>query len=226
MTDPSTSLPWGFDDLRALVINCTLKRSPERSHTQGLIDRSRAIMENNGVTVDTLRAVDHDIATGVWPDMTEHGWPADDWPGIYQQVLAADILVLAGPIWLGDNSSVMKQVIERLYACSHLLNDAGQYAYYGRIGGCLITGNEDGVKHCAMNVLYSLQHLGYTIPPQADAGWIGEAGPGPSRQRPRGATRPREPTPAIGIPAAVSTSTTRTIVNLAASWRAGPGRAG
>ena len=176
MTDSSTSLPWRFDDLRALVINCTLKRSPELSHTQGLIDRSRAIMEKNGVAVDVLRAVDHDIATGVWPDMTEHGWPTDDWPAIYQQVLAADILVLAGPIWLGDNSSVMKQVIERLYACSHLLNEAGQYAYDGRIGGCLITGNEDGVKHCAMNVLYSLQHLGYTIPPQADAGGIGEAG--------------------------------------------------
>ncbi len=173
MTDPADSLPWRFDDLRALVINCTLKRSPERSHTQGLIDRSRAIMQKHGVTVEVLRAV-------VWPDMTEHGWPADDWPGLYRQVLAADILVLAGPIWLGDNSSVMKQVTERLYACSHLLNEAGQYAYYGRVGGCLITGNEDGIKHCAMNILYSLQHLGYTIPPQADAGWIGEAGPGPS----------------------------------------------
>ncbi len=83
----------------------------------------------------------------------------------------------------------MKQVIERLYACSHLLNDAGQYAYYGRVAGCLITGNEDGVKHCAMNVLHSLQHLGYTIPPQADAGWIGEAGPGPSYLNPGRAAR-------------------------------------
>src|SRR3954451_1157959 len=63
---------------------------------------------------------------------------------------------------------------------SHLLNDAGQYLYYGRVGGCLITGNEDGVKHCAQNVLYTLQHIGYSVPPQADAGWIGEAGPGPS----------------------------------------------
>ncbi len=71
-------------------------------------------------------------------------------------------------------------MIERLYGNSHLLNSAGQYAYYGRVGGCLVTGNEDGVKHCAMNVLYSLQHLGYVVPPQADAGWIGEAGPGPS----------------------------------------------
>ncbi len=74
----------------------------------------------------------------------------------------------------------MKQVIERLYSASSMLNDDGQYAFYGRVGGCIITGNEDGIKHCAMNVLYSLQHVGFTIPPQADAGWIGEAGPGPS----------------------------------------------
>ncbi|WP_042379913.1 flavodoxin family protein [Streptacidiphilus melanogenes] len=176
MTVPATS----YADLRALVVNCTLKRSPERSHTQGLIDLSRTILERQGVQVEVLRAVDLDIATGVWPDMTEHGWQSDAWPGVYEKVMAADILTLAGPVWLGDNSSVMKRVIERLYACSSLLNEHGQYAYYGRVGGCLITGNEDGAKHCAMNVLYSLQHLGYTIPPQADAGWVGEAGPGPS----------------------------------------------
>jgi len=170
-----------YDDLRALFINCTLKRSPELTHTGGLIDLSRSIMEKQGVAVEVIRAVDHDIATGVWPDMTEHGWTSDEWPALYQdKVLPADILVIAAPIWLGDNSSITKQVIERLYACSSMLNDRGQYAYYGRVGGCLITGNEDGVKHCAMNILYSLQHLGYTIPPQADAGWIGEAGPGPS----------------------------------------------
>jgi hypothetical protein len=69
---------------------------------------------------------------------------------------------------------------ERLYGNSHLLNADGQWAYYGRVGGCIITGNEDGAKHCAMNILYSLQHVGFTIPPQADSGWLGEAGPGPS----------------------------------------------
>ena len=180
MSEPSGDGAPSYEGLRAMFINCTLKRSPEQSHTEGLVRLSRGIMEKQGVAVTLLRAVDHDIATGVWPDMTEHGWESDEWPQIYEQVMAADILVLAGPIWLGDNSSVMKKVIERLYACSSLLNEAGQYAYYGRVGGCLITGNEDGVKHCAMNVLYSLQHLGYTIPPQADAGWIGEAGPGPS----------------------------------------------
>jgi multimeric flavodoxin WrbA len=145
-----------YDDLKALFINCTLKRSPEPSNTAGLVEVSTCIMEKHGVQVEVLRAIDHDIAIGVWPDMTEHGWATDAWPEIYQKVLAADILVIAGPIWLGDNSSVTKQIIERLYACSHLLNDAGQYVYYGRVAGCLITGNEDGVKHCAINALYSL----------------------------------------------------------------------
>ena len=92
--------------------------------------------------------------------------------------------MLAGPIWLGDNSSVTKRVIERLYACSHLLNDAGQYAYYGRVGGCLITGNEDGIKHCAMNVLYSLQHLGLHHPAAGRRRLDRRGRPGPVLPRP------------------------------------------
>jgi multimeric flavodoxin WrbA len=171
---------WDFSDLQALFVNCTLKKSPEISNTEGLASISMEIMRRQGVAVEAIRAIDRDIATGVWPDMTEHGWDRDEWPAITEQVMAADILVLCTPIWLGEKSSVCTKVVERLYGNSHLLNDAGQYVYYGRVGGCLVTGNEDGVKHCAMNILYSLQHLGYVIPPQADAGWIGEAGPGPS----------------------------------------------
>lgn len=171
---------WDFSDLKALFINCTLKRSPAPSHTDGLINISKAILEKNGVSVGVIRAVDHDIAYGVWPDMTEHGWQTDAWPPILDEVMTADILVITSPIWLGEKSSVCTKVIERLYAASGQLNSEGQYAYYGRVGGCLITGNEDGAKHCSMNILYSLQHLGYVIPPQADAGWLGEAGPGPS----------------------------------------------
>jgi multimeric flavodoxin WrbA len=171
---------WDFSGLRALFLNCTLKRSRERSHTEGLIRISREIMERNGVATELIRPVDHQLAFGVWPDMREHGWERDDWPEILEKVMAADILVLGSAIWLGEKTSVCTQVIERLYAASGQLNEAGQYAYYGRVGGCLITGNEDGAKHCSMNILYSLQHLGYVIPPQADAGWLGEAGPGPS----------------------------------------------
>lgn len=176
----ATESRWDFSDLTALFINCTLKKSPDESHTRGLMDIAAGIMERNQVSVETVRAIDHNIAVGVWPDMTEHGWDHDDWPMLYEKVRAADILVLGSAIWLGEKTSVCTQIIERLYGNSSVLNEEGQYAYYGKVGGCLITGNEDGAKHAAMNILYSLQHLGYVVPPQADAAWLGEAGPGPS----------------------------------------------
>lgn len=170
-----------FSDLNALFFNGTLKKSPELSNTDGLIEASTDLMAQYGVKTEVIRTIDHDIATGIYPDMREHGWQTDEWAEtIYQKVLKADIVVLAGPIWLGDNSSQMKKIIERLYGNSAEQNSVGQWTYYGKVGGCLISGNEDGLKHCAMNVLYSLQHIGFTIPPQADAGWIGEVGPGPS----------------------------------------------
>jgi multimeric flavodoxin WrbA len=175
-----TGKEWDFTGMKAIFFNGTLTKSPEASHTEKLIKISQGIMEKHGVQTEIIRSIDHDIAVGVWPDMSEHGYKTDEWPEIFKRVMEADILVLAGPIWLGDNSSETKKVIERLYACSGQLNSFGQYAFYGKVGGCLITGNEDGIKHCAMNILYSLQHLGCTIPPQADSGWIGEAGPGDS----------------------------------------------
>ena len=171
---------WDFSNLKAVFLNCTLKRTPELSHTEGLINISRTIMQKVGIEVEVIRPVDHQIAYGVYPDMTEYGWERDDWSRIYSKVLDSDILVITTPIWLGEKSSVCTKIIERLYSSSGDLNEQGQYAYYGRVGGCLITGNEDGAKHCSMNILYSLQHLGYVIPPQADAYWVGEAGPGPS----------------------------------------------
>ena len=137
-------------------------------------------MEKNKVTVELVRAVDYDIAYGVYPDMTEHGWAKDGWPEIYEKVKAANIVVIGSPIWLGEKSSVCTKVIERFYSESGLLNEEGQYSFYGKVGGCIITGNEDRIKHCSMGILYALQHVGFLIPPQADAGWIGEAGPGPS----------------------------------------------
>ncbi len=169
-----------FSNLNAVFFNGTLKRSPEVSNTEGLLKRSMQLMEQHGVKTELIRTIDHKIATGVQPDMREHGWDADEWPDLFEKVKKADIVVVCGPIWLGDNSSETKKLIERFYANSAMTNDKGQYVYYGKVGGCIITGNEDGIKHCAMNILYSLQHVGFTIPPQADAGWIGPVGPGPS----------------------------------------------
>lgn len=169
-----------YSGLSALFINCTLKPHPQSSHTALLADVPAAVMETAGVSVRRLRAVDHDIAPGVQPDMREAGLASDDWPTVWPLVEAADILVIGTPIWLGMKSSVCQRVIERLYAQSGGLNDKGQSVYYGKVGGCLVTGNEDGAKACAMEVLYALSHLGFTVPPQADAGWLGEIGPGPS----------------------------------------------
>ncbi len=169
-----------FSGLKAMYVNCTLKRSPERSNTERLMDISRNIMDKEGVSTDYIRLVDHNVATGMQPDMTKQGWQEDEWPALFEKIFAADILIIGSPIWLGEKSSVAQLLIERLYSMSGKKNDNGQYLYYGKAGGCLITGNEDGIKHCAMGILYALQHIGYTIPPQADAGWIGEAGPGPS----------------------------------------------
>lgn len=169
-----------FSDLTALVVNCTLKLSPEGSHTDKLLGVSEAILAKNGVSLDRVRLVDHTIAPGVYPDMTEHGAATDEWPEIWKKVAAADILIVGTPIWLGMKSSVCMRLIERLYAHSGQTNAHGQYVFYGKVGGCIVTGNEDGIKAVGRDVLYSLQHVGYTIPPQADAGWIGEAGPGPS----------------------------------------------
>jgi len=137
-----------FSDLTALFINTSLKRDPNESHTRLLMNVSATIMERSGVAVDHLHMLSHRVPPGVYPDMTEHGWEADDWPSLWERVKA--------------------------------VNDKGQSIYYGKVAGSVITGNEDGVKHAAMTIGYALSHLGCTIPPQADCGWIGEAGPGPS----------------------------------------------
>lgn len=170
-----------YSDLSAVFINCTLKRAPQVSNTAALMDVTESIMKANGVDVTHIRSVMHDIPPGIYPDMTEHGYDTDEWPRLWEDIVKpADILVLGTPIWLGQMSSECKKIIERLYGESGKKNDKGQFVFYGKVGGCVITGNEDGIKHIGMEILYSLQHIGYTIPPQADAGWVGPAGPGPS----------------------------------------------
>lgn len=169
-----------YSQLRALFINCTLQRRPHASHTELLQGAVVKLMREQGVHVEELRAIDHRIATGMSPDMTEEGWGEDAWPAIFEQVKAADILVLGTPLWLGEKTSVCTRVIERLYSSSGEYNERGQFFPYGKVAGWIVTGNEDGVKHVSMNLAFSLSHLGYTIPPNPDAGWIGEIGPGPS----------------------------------------------
>ncbi len=173
--------PVAYADLRAVIFNGTTKRSPEPSHTDGLLAIPYRLFSTLGVRYDEVRTVDRTIPPGLWRDMSEHGYERDEFPEIYHSLVEpADILLLAGPIWLGDQSSQTRMVIERLYAYSSEINDRGQWAYYGKVGGVLTTGNEDGAKHVGAQVLYALQHIGLVVPPQSDSYWVGEAGPGPS----------------------------------------------
>jgi multimeric flavodoxin WrbA len=175
--DMMDASPPDYSDLRALILNCTLKPTPQPSNTEALAENAAAIMRAHGVHVESLRAADYVIPPGIEIDMTSQDCERDDWPIVQELVLAADILVLATPIWLGDKSSVCTKVIERLYAHANLLNARDQWLYYGRVGGVAITGKRDGLKQVGMQILYALQYLGYAIPPQGDFGWIGGGPP-------------------------------------------------
>ena len=134
-----------FSGLQALYINTTLKKQPSASHTKLLMNASAGIMEKQGVTVEHLHLLSHRVPPGIYPDMTEHGWDHDDWPALWEKVKSADILIIGTPIWLGEESSVCRILIERLYAMSGLLNDKGQSVFYGKVGATIVTGNEDGI---------------------------------------------------------------------------------
>ncbi|MEP1984955.1 MAG: NAD(P)H-dependent oxidoreductase, partial [Maribacter dokdonensis] len=114
-----------FSELKVIYINCTLKKSPQESHTQKLMEVSKAIMTKEKVKIDEVRLIDHQVASGVYPDMTEHGWDVDEWPEIAERILNADITIIGTPIWLGEKSSEAQKLIERLYAMSGETNEKG-----------------------------------------------------------------------------------------------------
>jgi multimeric flavodoxin WrbA len=163
-------------EINGLFLNCTLKKSPEESNTEGLINMVRSHFDELDVKSEVLRPVDYNIPFGVVSDMGGD----DEWPQLLDKIKAADILVMAMSIWFGVRSSVAQLVIERLDGVYEETNDAGQYPMYNKVGGVVVTGNEDGAHACAETTLFNLTHLGFAIPPNADTYWVGDAGPGPS----------------------------------------------
>ena len=164
-------------ELKALILNCTLKRSPRISNTQALIDKSIVLFAKHNVTAGTIRVVDHYIPFGVSSKEDEK----DEWPAILDKIKSCDILIIGTPIWFGVRSSVAQLVLERLDGTySEADPKTGQFPLYGKVGGVIVTGNEDGAHNVAANTLFNLSHLGCTIPPNVDTYWVGPAGPGPS----------------------------------------------
>ena len=158
------------------MLNCTLKRSPEVSNTEALMRKVVEWWDTMDVETDIVRVVDHRVPFGVASDEGE----GDEWPGILERVLAADIICIGTPIWFGVRGSVAQMVIERLDGTYQDRNEAGQYPLYNKVGCVVVTGNEDGAHAAAETTLFNLSHLGCTIPPNADTYWVGDAGPGPS----------------------------------------------
>jgi len=164
-------------ELKALLINCTLKKSPRISNTQALIEKAIVLFTECNVAAETVRAVDHYIPFGVSSKEDER----DEWPWVLNKIKSCDILIIASPIWFGVRSSVAQLVLERLDGTYNEANpETGQFPLYGKVGGVIVTGNEDGAHNVAANTLFNLSHLGCTIPPNVDTYWVGPAGPGPS----------------------------------------------
>lgn len=157
--------------LRAIALNCTLKASPAPSSTDRMIGVLADALADHDVTTETIRIADHDVRPGVESD---EGL-GDGWPPIRERILASDILILATPIWLGGPSSVAKRVVERLDAFLSETDDRSRTPSYSKVAILAVVGNEDGAHRSAADMYQWLADVGFTIPPNAVAYWVGEA---------------------------------------------------
>lgn len=163
-------------DLKAVILNCSLKKSEQQSNSDVMVNDFIKIFDGRQVKSEVIRVADYNIPYGISPDLGE----GDEWPQIFEKVKEADIVMLAAPVWLGTLSSISKLVLERLNGASSQTNEKGQAIYYDKVGGVAVTGNEDGAKHVASDLCFGLVSLGFTLPPNPYAYWVGDAGPGPS----------------------------------------------
>ena len=157
--------------LKAVALNCTLKRSPAPSSTDLMVQLLSHALTEYEVETEIIRVVDHAVAEGVSSDEGD----GDGWPPIRQKILDAQILLVATPIWLGNPSSVCRKVLERLDAFLGEEDDQGRIIAYDRVGICATVGNEDGAHNVGAQVFQGLVDVGFTIPPNAQAYWVGEA---------------------------------------------------
>ena len=161
--------------MKALVLNCTLKPSPETSNTEALARVVMAELEKGGTDTELIRLVDLNIKPGVKSDQGE----GDDWPSVRARILAADILIMATPTWLGQHSSVCMRALERMDAMLSETRDDGRPVAYGKVAGVVVTGNEDGAHHIVGAVSQPLIDIGFTVPGQSWTYWHLGPGPGP-----------------------------------------------
>jgi multimeric flavodoxin WrbA len=159
--------------MRALILNCTLKKSPAPSNTEKLAGLVANGLREHDVEVESVRIADKRVEPGVETDM------GDDWTAIHEKLLASEILVIASPTWLGHPSSIAQRVLERMDAMLAETDDQNQPVAYNRVAGVVVTGNEDGAHHVISEITGALIDIGYTIPGQSWTYWNMGPGPGP-----------------------------------------------
>ena len=157
--------------VHALILNCSLKPSPQDSSTQRIATEVAAALVDRGATAEHIRVVDHDVRFGVTTDEGD----GDSWPVLRDKLVAADILVMATPIWMGQPSSVCKMVLERLDAELGETDEDGRPSMFGKVAAVAVVGNEDGAHHVTAELYQALSDVGFTIPAQAVTYWVGEA---------------------------------------------------
>jgi multimeric flavodoxin WrbA len=159
--------------LRAIFLLGTLKpkrSGREFSHTDTLCELVVEDLRPYNVACEIVRLVDFNIKPGNKSNMGK----GDEWPGILKKVLAADIIVFATPIWWGIQSSLMQRVIERLDELHDELLETGKSRLANKVGGIVITGEEDGEQHITGNIANFLLALGVTLPPQCAVTYLGD----------------------------------------------------
>jgi multimeric flavodoxin WrbA len=159
--------------LKALAFNCSLKSSAggETSSTEVLLSQLISQLERFDVETEVIRAVDHDIKPGTDHDMGS----GDAWPPLRAKLIAADLVVIASPIWLGQPSSVAKRVLERIDAFIEELDEKNRMMAFGKVGLVAVVGNEDGAHHVAAEIYQAMNDLGFSLAPVAVTYWVGEA---------------------------------------------------
>jgi len=162
--------------MKALLINCSLKPSPNFSNTEALLKKAETLLKNNTINTEMIRFADYEVKTGNSSDLGE----GDQWPLILDKIKECDIFIVGTPVWMGHLASTAQKMIERLDAIFHeeefADKETGQYFTYNKVAGCVITGNEDAAHSCAAQVLWAMQELGFTIPPNVNSYWVGPAG--------------------------------------------------
>lgn len=167
-------------ELRVLVLNGSLKHAPDISNTGELSDLVlQAMGELAPVQAETVRLADLDLPVGL--GFRES--PGDEWPGIVARLKAADIVLFATPIWWGGRSSLMQRAIERLDALDEEYHASGRSALYNKVAGIVITGSEDGALATMGSIMMVLTWMGFTLPPECAAYWVGEVGFPPADDR-------------------------------------------